>query len=143
MWLAGLSIHKSDTIEAYLCFVIPTWLYTRLGVSNLLEYATRVLQVLREEVLLISNLGQKDSKLVAHFADSIVISALAPLAQLIGDALGFTSSRFVGSDRMILGLDELVQFLGELRLLNPSQTAHGEAMFGSRLLPATALMRAN
>jgi hypothetical protein len=92
-------------------------LHRALGVANLLQHAAAVLQSLGKQVLLLSNLRQQHTELVADIAQGLVVGALAPLAQLSSDGSALFGSLFVGVDRMVLRLDELVELLGQLGLL--------------------------
>ena len=84
---------------------------------------------MREQVLLLSNLRQQHTKFVADIAQGLVVSALAPLAQLAGNGSALFGSLLVGVDRMVLGLDELVEFLGQLGLLVAAQRRQREVRF--------------
>ena len=92
-------------------------LHRALRVANLLQYAATILQSLGEQVLLLSNLRQQHTELVADIAQGLVVGALAPLAQLAGNGGSLFGSLLVGIDRMVLRLDELVELLGEFWLL--------------------------
>lgn len=92
-------------------------LHRALRVANLLQYAAAILQSLSKQVLLLSNLRQQHTKLVADIAQGLVVGALAPLAQLSGNGSALLGSLFVGVDRMVFGLDELVELLGQFGLL--------------------------
>lgn len=92
-------------------------LHRALRVANLLQHAAAVLEPLRKQVLLLSDFRQQHTKLVADIAQSLVVGALAPLAQLAGNGSALFGSLFIGINRVILRLDELVEFLGQLRLL--------------------------
>lgn len=92
-------------------------LHRALRIANLLQHAAAVLQSLGEQVLLLSDLRQQHTELVADIAQGLVVGALAPLAELAGNGSALFRSLLVGIDRMVLRLDELVKFLGQLRLL--------------------------
>ena len=94
-----------------------TGLHRALRVSNLLQHATAVLQSLGKQVLLLSNLREQHTKLVADIAQGLVVGAFAPLAQLSSNRSTLLGSLLVGIDCMVLRLDELVKFLGQLGLL--------------------------
>lgn len=94
------------TVQSYLLFVVPCRLHASLGVPDLLQHTSAVLEVLSEQVLLLCNLCQQHSKLVTDVADSIVVGVLAPLAQLACYALRFLSGLFICTDCMVLGLDQ-------------------------------------
>lgn len=70
-----------------------------------------------EQVLLLSDLCEQHTKLVADIAQGLVVGALAPLAELSGNGSALLGSLLIGVDRMVLRLDELVEFLGQLGLL--------------------------
>jgi hypothetical protein len=101
----------------YLLLVCTAGLHRALRVANLLQHATAVLKSLCEQVFLLSNLRQQHTKLVADIAQGLVVGALAPLAQLSSNGSAFLGSLLVGVDCMVLGLDELVELLGQLGLL--------------------------
>ena len=92
-------------------------LHRALRVANLLQHTTAVLQSLGKQVLLLSNLREQHTKLVADIAQGLVVGAFAPLAQLSSNRSALLGSLLVGIDRMVLRLDELVKFLGQLGLL--------------------------
>lgn len=95
----------------YLRLVVSTRLHRALRVTDLLQHAPTVLQVLREQLLLLRDFRQQHAELVADVADSVVLRALAPLAQLTCDRLRLTARRLVRADLVVLRLDELVQLL--------------------------------
>jgi hypothetical protein len=67
---------------------------------------------LGKQVLLLSNLRQQHTKLVTDIAQGLVVGALAPLAELTSNGSALLGSLLVSVDRMVLRLDELVEFLG-------------------------------
>jgi hypothetical protein len=70
-----------------------------------------------KQVLLLSDLRKQHTKLVADIAQGLVVGALAPFAELASNGSTLLGSLLVGVDRMVLGLDELVELLGQLGLL--------------------------
>lgn len=110
-----------DTGGSYLLLVGATGLHRALRVTDLLQHASAVFESLGEQVFLLSNFRQKYSKLVADVAECLVVGALAPLAQLSGDVSAFLGSILICADSMVLGLDELVETLGELGLVGAAQ----------------------
>ena len=96
----------------------PARLYTGLSVANLLQHASRILQILREQILLLRDFCHQYAELVTDVTDGVVLRTLTPVAELRSNALRFPASGLVGADGMVLGLDELVQALGKLRLWN-------------------------
>ena len=104
-------------------------LHRALRVANLLQHTTAILQSLGKQILLLSNLRQQHTKLVADIAQGLVVGALAPLAQLSGNGSTLLGSLFVGVDRMVLRLDELVELLGQLGLLVTAQRGEREVRF--------------
>jgi len=70
-----------------------------------------------EQVFLLSDLREQHTKLVADIAQGLVVGALAPFAELAGNGSALLGSLLVGVDRMVLGLDELVELLGKFGLL--------------------------
>jgi hypothetical protein len=118
-------------------------LHRALRVTDLFQNTSAVFESLCEQVLLLSNLRQQYSQLVADIAQSLVIGALAPLAQLSGDVGALLGSILVCADRMVLGLDELVQALGELGLLSAAQRGKGEVRFAGGARRVVAFLRAD
>ena len=114
-------------------FVVAAGLYTTLGVSDLLQDTSVVLQVLRIEVLLFTDLGHQHADLVGQVGDGVIVGRLAPVRELRRDRDTFPTSGLVGTDSVVLGLDELEQLLGQVRLSHATECAHGEGMLG-RLL---------
>ena len=92
-------------------------LHRALRVANLLQHTTAILQSLGKQILLLSNLREQHTKLVADIAQGLVVGAFAPLAQLSSNGSTLLGSLLVSIDRMVLRLDELVEFLGQLGLL--------------------------
>jgi hypothetical protein len=117
-------------------------LHRALRVTDLLQHTPAVFESLGEQVLLLSNLRQQYSKLVADVAQSLIVGALAPLAQLPGDVSALLGSVLVCTDSMVLRLDELVEALGELGLLSAAQRGEGEVRF-ARGARGFALLRAD
>lgn len=113
---------------AYLGLVVARRLNGRLGVANLLEDSSAVFETLCKNILLLSNLGQQDTKLVRDLGDGIVASLLAPIAELRGDVGLLLCCGLVCADGVVLGLDQAVELLGELGLLDTTKTSHGEAV---------------
>jgi len=111
----------------------PTWLHTTLRISNLLQNPPTILQTLRIQILLLRNLRQQHPQLVTYITNSIILGALAPLAQLARDRSRFFGGGFVGADGVVLGLDEAVEALGELGLLRAAEGGEGEVVFAAGL----------
>ena len=110
-------VDKSATVPPYLLLVRTAGLHRALRVANLLQHATAILKSLGKQVLLLSNLRQQYTKLVADITQGLVVGALAPLAELASNGSALFGSLLVGIDCMVLGLDELVELLGQLGLL--------------------------
>ena len=123
--LVGLKGQQSS----YLLLVRTAWLHRALRVANLLQHAAAVLKALGEQVLLLRDLGQQHTQLIADIAQGLVVGALTPLAQLAGNGRTFLGRLLVRVDRMVLGLDELVEFLREFGLLGAAQRGQGEVRF--------------
>ena len=128
--------------STYLDLVRPAGLDRALGVANLLQHASAVLEVLRKQVLLLRDFGQQHAQLVADVRQGVVLGALAPFAELAGDAVGLAAGGLVGADLVVLRLDQLVQLLGQLGLLDAAQRRHAEVVLAARLF-ALALLRAD
>jgi hypothetical protein len=109
--------------------VRPAGLHRTLCVANLLQHTPTILKSLREQVLLLRNLSQQNAQLVADIAQGLVVGALAPLAQLASNGRAFFGCLFISVDRMVLGLDQLVEFLGQLGLLGATQRGQREVRF--------------
>ena len=127
----------------HLLLVGAAGLHRTLRVTDLLQHTSAVFKSLGEQVLLFSNLSQQYSQLVADVAECLIVGALAPLAQLSGDVGALLGSILVCADRMVLGLDELVQALGELGLLSAAQRGEGEVRFAGGARRVVALLRAD
>jgi hypothetical protein len=127
----------------HLLLVGAAGLHRTLRVADLLQHTSAVFKSLGEQVLLFSNLSQQYSQLVADVAECLIVGALAPLAQLSGDVGALLGSILVCADRMVLGLDELVQALGELGLLSAAQRRKGEVRFAGGARRVVALLRAD
>lgn len=108
-----------------------TRLHRALRVTDLLQHASAVLQALREQVLLLRDLSQQHTKLVADIAQSLVVGALSPLAQLSSDRSTLLGSILVRADSMVLRLDEPVKALRQLRLAGAAQRGKGEVRFAA------------
>jgi hypothetical protein len=67
--------------------VVASRLDARLGVTNLLQGTTALLEVLGEHILLLGNLGEEHGELVGDVAEALILGGLTPLAQLAGDTL--------------------------------------------------------
>lgn len=106
---------------SYLLLRIPRWRNARLGIPDLLQNTPRVLQVLREQILLLRNLGEQDAQLVRDVADGLILGALAPLAQLGRDALALAAGLLVGAYGMVFRLDQGAQLLGQLGLVEAAE----------------------
>lgn len=92
-------------------------LHRALCVANLLQHAAAVLQSLGKQILLLSNLRQQHTKLVADIAQGLVVGALAPLAELSSNGSALLGSLLISIDRVVFRFDELVELLGQLGLL--------------------------
>lgn len=126
----------------HLLLVGAAGLHRALRVTDLLQHTSAVFESLGEQIFLLSNLRQQYSELVADVAECLIVGALAPLAQLSGDVGALFGSILVCTDRMVLGLDELVEALGELGLLGAAQRGEGEVRFAGGARRAVAFLRA-
>lgn len=109
----------------------PTRLHRTLSVPNLLQNPPTILQPLRIQILLLRNLRQQNTQLITDIAHGLILSALAPLAQLSGNGGGLLGRIFVGADGVVLGLDEAVEPLGELGLLHAAERGEREVVFAA------------
>ena len=130
-WLLVLELRD---LVADLCLVVAAWLDAALSVSDLLQNASVVLQVLRKEVLLFTDLRHQHADLVGQVGNGVVVGGLAPVGELRCDRDSFATSSLVGADSMVLGLDELEELLGQLRLSHAPECGHGEGVLGRFLV---------
>ena len=120
-------------------FVVAAGLNGALGVTNLLEYASALLQVGRKAVFLLGDLGKQDTELVGDVRDGIVASFLTPVAELRRNVCLLLRGSLVGANAVVLGLDQSVELLGEVGLVNAAKGGHCEAVLGG-LLGGIALL---
>jgi len=123
----------------HLGFVVAAGLYGALGVTDLLEYASALLQVGGEAVFLLGDLGKQDTELVGNVRDGIVASLLTPVAELRRNVCLLFRSSLVGANAVVLGLDQSVELLGKVGLVNAAKRGHCEAVLGG-LLGGIALL---
>lgn len=109
-----------------------TRLHRALRITDLLQHASAILQALSEQVLLLRDLCQQHTEFVADIAQSLVVGALSPLTQLSGNRSALLGSVLVCADSMVLGLDEPVKALRQLRLTRAAQRGKGEMRFAAR-----------
>ena len=129
--------------NSHLLLVGAAGLHRALRVTDLLQHTSAVFESLGEQVLLLRNLRQQYSQLVADVAQCLIVGALAPLAQLSGDVGALLGSILVCADSMVLRLDELVEALGEFGLLSAAQRGEGEVRFAGGAGGVVALVRAD
>jgi hypothetical protein len=120
--------------------VCTAGLHRALRVTDLLQHTPTVLKSLSEQVLLLCDLRQQYSKLITDIAQSIVVGALAPLAQLSSNRSSLLGSVLVGVDSMVLGLDQLVELLGQLGLLGAAQRGKREMRFAGSMARVVATL---
>lgn len=113
-----------------LSLVVATGLDAALGVSDLLQDASVVLEVLCIQVFLLTDLGQQDANLVGQIRDGVVVGRLTPVGQLRRDGNSLATSCLVGTNGMVLSLDQLEELLGELGFSHATKGGHGEAVLG-------------
>lgn len=107
--------------------VVPTRLDTLLGVSDRLQHGPSVIQVVRIDVLLLAQLAEQHADLVGKLRDGIIASLLAPVGELCTNGETLFAGGFVGSNEVVLGLDESEELLGQLRLAGSAQAGESEA----------------
>ena len=107
--------------------MIPHRLHALFRIPNPLQHASALFQSTRKIILLLRDLGQQDTQLIADIARMFVL-LLTPLAQLTCDALALATGRLVGGDLVVLRLDELVELFAEFGLLDAAEGGHGEAV---------------
>ena len=110
--------------------MIPTRLHRALGIPDLLQYSPIILQVLRKNIFLFSQLGQQHSQLIGYVRDGVVAGGLAPIGELRGDGDAFAAGGLVGADGVVLAFYHLEELFAELGLLHAPEGGHGEAVFG-------------
>lgn len=103
-------------------------LHGALRVPDLLEHAAVILQVLRKDVLLLTNLGQQHAEFVRDVGNRLIAGALAPFGQLRRDGDTLSTGSLVRADDEVFILDDFEQSLAQLGLLEAAQGSHGEAM---------------
>jgi hypothetical protein len=111
----------------------------RLGVADLLENTSALLETWSQDVLLLGNLSKQDTKLVWNLRDGVVTGLLTPVTELRGDVGLLLGSSLVCANGVVLGLDQAVKLLGEISLLVATKTGHGEAVLVGRFLAALVL----
>ncbi len=127
----GFLVLEPLDLVAYLSLLVPARLHTRFDVSDLLQNGSVFLQILREEILLFTDLRENDTNLVRDVRDGVIVGRLAPVGQLGCDGQTLATCSLVGSDSMVLGLDQLEELLGQLSLLDSAQGGDGEVVLGS------------
>jgi hypothetical protein len=70
---------------ADLGLAITAWLYAALSISDLLQDASVILEILCKQVFLLPNLRQEDAELVGDVRDRVVVRRLTPVRKLRGD----------------------------------------------------------
>lgn len=126
----GLLVLEFLNLITNLGLLVTAGLDTALNVPNLFQDGAIVLEVLDKEIFLLANLGKDDTNLVADVGNGVVVGGLTPVGQLRGDREPFTAGSLVSGDGMILGFDQLVEFLGQLGLCGAAQGGDGEGVFG-------------
>lgn len=126
----GLLVLEFLNLITNLCLLVTAGLDTAFNVPDLFQDGAIVLEVLDKEIFLLANLGKDDTDLVADVGNGIVVGGLTPVGQLRGDREPLTAGSLVGGDGMILGFDQLVEFLGQLGLCGAAQSGDGEGVFG-------------
>lgn len=128
LWTGGFFVLQLRDFIGYLGLGVTTRLDTTFSVSNLLQDASVVLQVLCIQVLLFTNFGQQHADLVGQVRDGVIVGGLAPVRQLGRNRDPFSASCFVSSNGVVLGLDELEELLGEFRFSHSTESGHGKGV---------------
>lgn len=136
----GFLVFQPLNLLGHLGLVVSTRLDGTLGVANLLQDGTIILEVLSKQILLLAHLGQQDADLVGDVGDGVIARGLAPVGDLGGDGDSFARGGLVGADGMVLGFDDLEELLAEFGLLHAAQGGHGEAVLGRALLGGGRIM---
>ena len=97
--------------------MVATRLDAALGVPDLLQHRAVVFEILREDILLLSDLGQQHAELVGDVGDGVVAGGFAPVGELGGDGDALAGGGLVGPDGVVLGFDDFEQLFGEFGLL--------------------------
>ena len=79
LWAGRLFVLQLLDLVADLGLLVSAWLHTLLSVSDLLQDATIVFQILRKQILLLANLRHDHTKLIGDVTDSIVVGGLTPV----------------------------------------------------------------
>jgi hypothetical protein len=143
MSLVLLRVYLRHVKNPHLLLVGTTGLHRALRVTDLLQHTSAVFKSLSEQIFLLSDLRQQYSQLVADIAECLVVSALAPLAQLASNVGTLLGRILVCANSMVLGLDELVKALGELGLVSAAQRGKGEVRFAGGACGVVATLRAD
>lgn len=106
--------------------VVPAWLDALLGVPDRLQNRPGIVQVVRIDVLLLAQLADYHTNLVGKLGDGIIAGLLAPIGELCANRETLFAGGFVGTDEVVLGLDEAEEFLGQLGLAGSTQAGEGE-----------------
>ena len=78
----GFLVFELLDLVADLGLLIPARLDTRFNVPDLFQDRPVVLEILCEEVLLFTNLGENDTDLVRDVRNGVIVCGLAPVGQL-------------------------------------------------------------
>jgi hypothetical protein len=122
--------------------IVAARLHALLGIADGLEDVPGIVEVVCIEVLLLAQLAEQDADLVGEVGDGVVVGLLAPLGELRGDGDALFARGLVGADQTVLGLDEPVETLGELRLADAAEAGEAEAMSAGGLRGALLLLAA-
>lgn len=103
--------------------VVPARLHATLRVADRFEHHAGLLQVVREVVFLLRELGHENPDLVRDITNGLVVGLFTPFRQLRGDGGTLPPCLFVGLDGVAFGFDQFVELLGQIGLSMSAQTA--------------------
>lgn len=121
-----LGLEQGDLV-GNLGLVVAAGLDALLGIADGLEHSTAVVEGVGVLVLLLANLGQNNTDLVANVRHGIVVRLLTPLGQLGGNRHTLAARSLVRADQVVLGLDQTVELLGQLGLRGAAQRRERKA----------------
>ena len=92
-------------------FVVSTWLNRSFGVSNLLQDATILFEVLGEVVFLFAEFGEENTEFVGDVGDGIIASGFAPVRELRGDGDALAAGGLISADGVVFAFDDFEELL--------------------------------
>ena len=117
--------------------MVSTRLDRGFRVSNLLQDATILFEVLSEGIFLLTKLSEEDAEFIRYVGDRVIACGFTPVGELRCDGDALATGRLVGADSMIFTFDDFEKFLAQFGLLNTAQRGHSEAVLRRTLIGAT------